>query len=221
MDIVCIAIFAFYFVKGCLKGFVGMVFALLTFFFVAFLAWQLTKYVTPFVESIAGSAAFGTLSNFLNGAVPGKFSSVAEFQTALSQTKIGAVFSLFLAKVLPNLAIEGELSAGQILAPTLTAVLLKLIAFVLVFVVLEIIIRILRYLAEKFIKKCGLSFGNRILGGILGLIKGLLVFSLVFVILSAASNLLINQGLLNFVHSGKISNFIYQTFAQKIFSIFY
>ena len=221
MDIVCIAIFVYYFIKGCFKGAVSMLFSLLGLFFVAFVAWQLANIVYPFVESFAGKAVFNTLTTFLNGAVPGTFSSVAQLQSALAQTKIGLIFSLFLSKLLPELVIDGNLSAGQILAPTLTAVFLEVLSFIVLFLLLSVVLKLLRLIIEKFIKKCGLSFGNRILGGVIGIAKGLLIFSLVFIILTITSNLLMNQWLLRFVQSGKLSHFIYQTFAQKIFGIFY
>ena len=198
-----------------------MVFSLLGLFFVAFLSWQCVRFVYPLVEKFAGDAVFGTLTTFLNGQIPGTFSSISQFELALSKTRVGLIFSVLLTKIFSNLSFQGSLTSGQILAPTLTTLFLKVLCFVLLFVVFEIILKLLRKILNRTIKKCGFGVGNRILGGGVGLLKALFVFSLLFVTLTALSHFLMNEWLLNFVQGGKISNFLYKTFAQKIFSIFY
>ena len=221
MDFVLLGISAFYFVRGCLKGFLSMLFSLAGVFFVAVLAWKLTETVLPFVQSFAGGTVFNTLRSLIDGIVPGEFDCIADFQTAVSSSRIGFLFNLFLAQLFANLTFDGTLTAGQILAPTLSVIVLKVLTFILLFLILEILLKLVRFFLNKIIKKCGLSMGNRILGGLLGLAKGLIIFGIFYVVMTIAANVLLNEGLLEFVRGGAVSNFLYENFISKIIGIFY
>ena len=221
MDFVLLAILAFYFVRGCLKGFVSMLFSLVGAFFVAIISWKLTQFFLPSAQNFAGGAVFDTLRNLFDGILPGTFSNLEEFQAALSISKVGVLFSLFATRLLGNITFDGSLTAGQILAPTLSKILISLFTFLLIFLLLEIFLKFLRAFLNKIIKKCGLSMGNRILGGIVGLLKGALVFGIVFAALSISANVLLNEGLLQFVKSGTVSNFLYTNLLTKILNLIY
>ncbi len=221
MDFVLFGILSFYSVRGFLKGFLSMIFSLLGVFFVAIVSWKLAEVFLPTVQNYAGGAVFETIKKLIDGIVPGKFSSLSEFQSALSLSSIGAIFSVFVTKLFENITFDGALSAGQILAPTLSNILTRLLTFLLIFIILEVFLKILRFLLNKIIKKCGFSIGNRILGGLVGLLKGVFVFGIVFAVLSILANVLLNDGLLEFVKSGSISNFLYNNLIAKIVNMIY
>ena len=221
MDFVLFAVLAYYFLRGCLKGFLSMLFSLVGVFFVAIISWKLSEVFLPTVQSFAGGAIFDAVRNLLDGIFPGNFANLAEFQASLSLSSIGALFSVFMGKLLENITFDGSLSAGQILAPTLSKILISVLTFLLIFLILEILLKILRFFLNKIIKSCGLSMGNRILGGVVGLLKGALVFGLVFALFSILANVLMNEGLLEFVKSGEVSNFLYENFLVKFLNLIY
>ncbi len=221
MDFVLLGICALYFVRGCWKGFLSMLFSLAGIFVVGFLAYELTQVLTPLVNNFAKDTVCESISNIANGIWPGTFSNMEDFQAAVSASKFGVLFSVLFSKIIPNITFDGGLTAGQILAPTLCVVLLKVLTFVALFILLEIVLKLLRFLLNKLIKKCGLSVGNRILGGLLGLVKGLAVFAIIYFVLTVSANVFLNEGFLQFVQSGQISNFIYQNVIVKIIETIY
>ena len=198
-----------------------MIFSLVSVFLVAIFSWKLTEVFLPTAQNFAGTAVFDTLKNLFDGIVPGSFSSMAEFQSALALTNLGAIFGLFVGKLFGNISFDGTLSAGQILAPTLSKILIGVALFLIIFLIAEILLKIVRIFLNKIIKKCGLSMGNRILGGIVGLLKGVIVFGVVFAVLSISANVLLNEGLLKFVQSGTVSNFLYDNLFGKILNFVY
>lgn len=221
MDFVLFAILAFYFFRGCMKGLLSMIFSLVGVFFVAIVSWKLTTIFLPSVQNFAGGAIFDAMRSLFDGMLPGTFSSLAEFQSALMKSKVGALFSVFAAKLFENISFEGSLTTGQILAPTLSKIFVSVVTFLLIFLCLEILLKILKNLLNKIIKKCGLSMGNRILGGLVGLVKGVLMFGILFVLLSTIANVFLNENLLKFVQNGTISNFVYQKLIVKIIHLIY
>ena len=221
MDFVLFAILVYYFVRGCWKGFLSMIFSLVGVFFVALISWKLSEVFLPTVQSFAGGAIFDGLKSLFDGIFPGNFASLADFQAKISLSGIGAIFSVFLGKLLGDITFDGSLSAGQILAPTLSKILLEVVTFLLIFLILEILLKFLRFFLNKIIKNCGLSTGNRILGGVVGLLKGVVVFGLAFALFSILANVLMNEGLLEFVKSGAISNFLYDHFLVKFLNFIY
>ena len=58
MDFVLIVILTFYFVRGCFKGFLSMIFSLVGVFFIAIISWKLSEMLLPTVQSFAGGAVF-------------------------------------------------------------------------------------------------------------------------------------------------------------------
>lgn len=221
MDFALFAVLALYFVRGFFKGFVGMLFSLIGIFFIIVASWKLCNIVTPAVEGLFGENLNTFITRLLDKEISGKFSSIQELENAVGQSKFGLLFGLFLFKILGNLSIDGSMSAGQILAPTVCALLVKVISFVVLFVAFFVGLKILRLLMNRLIKKFGLSTSNRIFGGVLGVVKGLIVFGAFYVVFSTMSNLLLNESLLSFVQSGKISYFIYNNFIPKILKLIY
>lgn len=218
MDYILLAICLFYFLKGYFKGLIGMLFSIVGTFGILVISFQLSKMLLPQAEGIFGENLTVALSNFFDKIIGGEFSSVDELAGQLANSKI---LSFFISKILGDVTFDGTLSAGQILAPSASVIVLKVCTFVVIFVGLYLILKILRIFTSKLIKKCGLSFQNRIFGGFVGLLKGLVIFGVVFFVLSALSDLLLSEGLSNFVNGGAVSGFIYNNIITKMLTLFY
>ena len=221
MDWVLLAISALYFLRGFWKGFVSMLFSLVGTFVVVAISWSVCGMLVPVVDGWLGQSLSNTLTQILNGAIPGEFSDLSSLQAALGNSKYALLFNVLLSKVIGSLTIDGIMSAGQILSPTITTLLVKVLAFVLVFVILFFAVRFLAWVLNKIIKKCGLSLGNRVLGGAIGLVKGLVVFAVLYFAISTLANFLLNETLLSFVQSGVVSKFLYESLIIKILNLIY
>ena len=221
MDWVLLGFAVLFFVRGFFRGFVSMLFSLLGVVVAIFVAWQLVPIVQPLSQNWIGSSLQRTLEKMLDGAVAGQFSSIAQLQVAVSQSKYALLFNVLLFKVLGNLSIDGSMTAGQILAPTLCALVVKLVTFSLLFVGIYVLLKFVFVFINHFVKKCGLGTGNRILGGAVGLIKGLAMFGVFYFVLTSLANLLLNEALLRFVQSGNISNWLYNTLIVKFLDLIY
>lgn len=221
MDWILFAFCGFYFIKGYFKGFISMVFSLVGTFAMFVIAWKLTAFFSSYAQSWFGDGIHGMLKSGIDEIVSGEFTSMEEFRIALMQTSYGSLFGLFLINLIGNVSFDGSLTAGQILAPSLSELLIKVITFLIVFLILMILFKILRFLLNKTIKMLGFQSGNKILGGFIGIIKGLIIFGIVYVILVAISNFTLNEGLLSFVQSGAVSQFLYDNLIIKIINLFY
>ncbi len=218
MDYILLAICLFYFLKGYFKGLIGMLFSIVGTFGILVISFQLSKMLLPQVEGLFGENLTVALSNFFDKTIAGEFSSVDELAGQIANSKI---LSFFIAKILQDVTFDGTLSAGKILAPSTSVIVLKVCTFVVIFVGLYIILKILRIFTSKLIKKCGLSFQNRIFGGLVGLLKGIVIFGVAFFVLSALSDLLLSESLSNFVNGGAVSGFIYNNIITKLLALFY
>lgn len=198
-----------------------MLFSLIGVFAVVAVAWSLCGVLVPVIDAGLGQSLSNTLTQILNGAIPGQFSDLASLQTAIGASKYALLFNLLIFRVLGELTIDGQMSAGQILAPTISALLVKVISFVILFVGLYVALKLVFWILNKIIKKCGMSVGNRFLGGAVGLVKGLIVFGVLYFVLSTLANLLLNETLLTFVQSGKVSKFLYENLIIKILDLIY
>ena len=221
MDWILFAFCGFYFIKGYFKGFISMVFSLVGTFAILVIAWELTAFFSTYVQGWFGDGIYGILKTGIDEIMAGKFSSMEEFRTALMQTSYGSLFGLFLMNLIGNVSFDGSLTAGQILAPSLSELVIKALSFLFIFLILTFLLKILKFLLNKTIKMLGFQSGNKILGGFVGAIKGLIVFGVVYVILVAISNFMLNETLLNFVQSGNVSQFLYDNFIIKIINLFY
>ena len=221
MDWILFAFCGFYFIKGYFKGFISMVFSLVGMFAMFVIAWKLTAFFSSYAQSWFGDGIYGMLKSGIDEIVSGEFTSMEEFRTVLMQTSYGSLFGLFLTNLIGNVSFDGSLTAGQILAPSLSELLIKVITFLIIFLILIFLLKILRFLLNKTIKMLGFQSGNKILGGFIGIIKGLIIFGIVYVILVAISNFTLNEGLLSFVQSGNVSKFLYDNLIIKIINLFY
>ncbi len=218
MDYILLAICGLYFLKGYFKGFVAMFFSLVGTFGILILSFQLSNTLLPQLETLFGKNLSEALTNLFDKTIVGEFSSIDELANQITKSNI---LNFFLAKFLQDISFDGKLTAGQILAPSVSVIVLRVCAFVVLFVFMYIILKILRHFISKIIKKCGLSFQNRIIGGAVGLFKGLVVFGVVFFVLSTFSNVLLNESFSNFVNGGAVSNLIYNNLIAKILAFFY
>ena len=221
MDFILLGICVLSFLRGFFKGFVSMIFSLVGVFVAIFIAWQLCDWVQPVFQNMFGNALQNTISQILNGAISGQFSDIAQLQLAVSQSKYAFLFNILLFKLLGNLTIEGQMSAGQVLAPTLTTLIVKMISFSLLFFGCYVLLKLVFMIINIFVKKCGMKMGNRLLGGGIGLLKGVLIFGVIYFILTAFANLLLNEALLNFVQKGVVSNWLYDNLITKIVDFIY
>lgn len=198
-----------------------MVFSLVGTFAMFVIAWKLTAFFSSYAQSWFGDGIYGMLKSGIDEIVSGEFTSMEDFRTALMQTSYGSLFGLFLTNLIGDVSFDGSLTAGQILAPSLSELLIKVVAFLIVFLILMFLFKILKFLLNKTIKMLGFQSGNKILGGLVGAIKGLILFGIIYVVLVAISNFTLNEGLLSFVQSGAVSQFLYDNLIIKIINLFY
>lgn len=220
MDYILFGILLYFFAKGLFKGFVSMLFSMLGIFFIAVVSWQICPLILGKVQEFAYGGLEGFVRKMIDEQLAGEFSDMNSFVQAISQSRL-SVFGVLLFKLLGDLSFDGNLTAGQILAPSITNLVLKVLTFVAVFVVLFSLLRLAQMFLTKLIKKCGLSVGNRLLGGVVGVVKGLLVFGVLYFVLSLLSNILMSEWLLAFVQSGRISAFLYDNLIVKFVNLFY
>lgn len=215
MDYIFFAIIGFYFCKGFIKGFVSTLLSLISIFVVAVAAWKLVDVCLPYIQEVVQQPISNLISELLDGAIAGEFSSMEEFERVIANSK----FSVFLIikNLIGEIYFEGALTAGQILSPSLGLLATKVIAFVVLFFMLSLIVRIVKILLKKIVKVCGLSVGDRVLGGVLGIAKGLIVFLILFSIMAAISNVILNEGFNNFLQGGQVSNMVYNWIIEIIF----
>lgn len=215
MDYIFFAIIGFYFCKGFIKGFVSTLLSLISIFVVAVMAWKLVGVCLPYIQEVVQQPISNFISELLDGAIAGEFSSMEEFERVIANSK----FSVFLIikNLIGEIYFEGALTAGQILSPSLGLLATKVIAFVVLFFMLSLIVRIVKILLKKIVKVCGLSVGDRVLGGVLGIAKGLIVFLILFSIMASISNVILNEGFNNFLQGGQVSNMVYNWIIEIIF----
>lgn len=219
MDYVLLGFLLFFVAVGIYKGFVKAIFSFVSTFLIVVIAWKFCPTVADSISSIIGKPINLFFDNTLNNLFPGTFSDISQFQAQISQENF--VFSFLINKILANLTFEGTLTAGQILSPTLSNLLLKVIAFLILFICLAVAVKILRFLLDKFVKISGLNMVNRALGGVVGLFKGILYFAIFYLLFCAFANFTLNENMLNFVASGHISKTLYDWFIEKIINLFY
>lgn len=221
MDWILLGVCSFCFVKGYFKGFVSVLFALIGTFVVAVLSWKLASVLSGTVYDLIGENLYAILKTNIDGLIGGEFTSLESFKMSIMETKYAIIFELVLSKLLQDVSFEGTMTAGEILAPSLCELLIKVISFVVIFVILLLLFKIFNVLLNKMVNFLGFENGNKILGGMLGAIKGVLLFAVFYVVVVAISNFTLNESLLSFVQSGQISKYLYENFTLKIINLFY
>lgn len=220
VDWILLAICLLYFFIGLRKGFLTSVISVISFSVVLILSFKFCGKVAEAFDGMIGNVIQGGIKNGINGVVEGKFSSTEELLFYLMSTKYGKYFGVILKTLLKNVTFEGELSAGEIISPTLSRLLVHVVAFIVLAIGFSIAFKLIELILQKIVKLTGWK-GDRLLGGVMGLAKGLVVFAVVFAILSAIANFTLSEKLLSFVRSGIISKQIYNRFIIKIINLFY
>ncbi len=220
MDYLFLTILGLYGVKGFLKGFVRMLLSLFSVVIVAILAYMIVLKLSN------GQILFGIYDYFnsifkdiFNNLIPGQFSNIDDLIVAIGSSNV--IITPIIKLVLKGVYMDGNMTAGEILAPNLAMLVYKIILFVIVFLLLSVIVKLLNLVVNLIIKKTGLSLANRTVGLILGLLKGIIISSILYLILSTLASLNISEELTNFMNMGAISNYIYQNFVVNIFEFVY
>lgn len=219
MDYALFAIVGFFLIRGFFKGSVSMFFSLFGIVTVALLSWKIGDFIFPRLEGLFRQDIEMYLKGLIDDKIPGIFSEVFELKNAVS-ANLG-VFGLFIFKLLGDITFEGSLTAGQILAPSISGILLKVIVTIVIFIILEIIKNILKKFFNKFIISNDLSWLNRFLGAFFGLLKGFVVFGVFYIATISLANTLLNEKLLDFVQQGYISKLVYENFIVELINFFY
>ena len=196
-----------------------MLVSLISVFFIIFIAYQIAKNV----DNLFGLYNYLTdmFENIFNNMLEGTFSNKEELMLALEGVNINVFIYSILNIVLSSISFSGEMTFGEIVAPSLATFVYRLIVFLIVFFVILVVIKIFSYLLNFVIKKTGLSPANRFLGLLLGLVKGIIISSIIFIVLSSISSLNISDSLTTFVNSGYVSSHIYERYIVKLFEGLY
>ena len=207
MDIILIAIVSLSFMRGWSKGLGAILLSLVSTIVSIYISIWITDMVSVYVVDLVGENILEMISKCVDRVVGGSFSSIGELKEAISQC--GLPFIRIINKILDAISFEGELSASQILASSITNVLIKIFCFIIAFFVVNLVFNFIKVLGGKLINCCGLGVANKLIGGIVGSIKGLIVFLLLFAILIEIADLLMNKTFQNFLNDAVVSKWVY------------
>lgn len=221
MDFVLLFFVSIKFFKGFKKGFFVMFFTVIGVFLASVVAWKFTNMVSEYMKNIIGNSIANVLKNTLNSLSSEKFSNMSDVKIFISNQNYGNIFVFIFGKLLDSISFEGNLTLGEIFAPSLTKIFIKITTFVVLFISVCLIVNIAIRLFSKFSNVFCFQKGDKILGGVIGGVEGLILFSIFYIVLSLLSNIFLNETLLNFVTSGRISNYIYENYIKTIINLFY
>jgi len=208
-----------YFFIGIRKGFLTSI-SVIFFCAALILSLKFCVKVSDMLDGMFGNVIKSGIKDSINSVVGGKFSSTEELLFFLMSTNYGKYFGVILKMLMKNIYFEGELTAGEIVAPTLSHLLARVVAFILLAIGFSLVLKLIEFIVKKIVKLIGWK-GDKMLGGVLGLVKGVVVFGVLFIVLSAIANFTLSEKLLSFVNSGIISKQIYNKFIIKIINLFY
>ena len=175
-------------------------------------------------NSLVGGALWQHVYEFLKGifddVLPGEFQNMSKVLYSVGLLS-NAVLRVVLQTVLKNITFEGDMSFGEIVAPSLTLIFLKVVLFILLFILLSAGFKLIDFILRKCISFAGFGRINRLAGFFLGLLKGFVISMLVFVVLTALSSLNISERLTSFVECGLVSSYLYNHYFLNIFNLFY
>lgn len=221
MDFLVIALILVNGFVGFYRGAVKMLFSLFRVALLLLLCYYLSEQLA---NSLVGGALWQHIYEFLKGifddVLPGEFQNMSEVLYSVGFLS-NAVLRVVLQTVLKNITFEGDMSFGEIVAPSLTLIFLKVVLFILLFILLSAIFKLIDFILRKCISFAGFGRINRLAGFFLGLLKGFVISMLVFVLLTALSSLNISEGLTSFVESGLVSSYLYNLYFLNIFNLFY
>lgn len=218
MDFVLLAFVILFFLKGFCKGLANIIFSLLSTVFIFSISIKFCQQLGQILQNANLFDFEGVVSKVLNSISTQTFSSVDEVSEALNSN---VILSVFLKKLLSNITFDGEMTLAQIFAPTLNALIFKILAFVLIYFVSVVIFKFFGVILSKMLKKLKLGVSNKLWGGVVGLLKGMIVFSIVYAVVLNIGNILLNENIIAFCNQGVISKFLYSNFTEKIISLFY
>lgn len=218
MDFVLLAFVILFFLKGFCKGLANIIFSLLSTVFIFSISIKFCQQLGQILQNANLFDFEGVVSKVLNSISTQTFSSVDEVSGALNSN---VILSVFLKKLLSNITFDGEMTLAQIFAPTLNALIFKILAFVLIYFVSVVIFKFFGVILSKMLKKLKLGVSNMFWGGAVGLLKGVIVFSIVYAVVLNIGNILLNENIIAFCNQGVISKFLYNNFTEKIISLFY
>ena len=221
MDFLIIALILVNGFVGFYRGAVKMLFSLFKVALLLLLCYYLSEQLA---NSLVGGALWQHIYDFLKGifddVLAGEFQNMSEVLFSVGFLS-NAVLRVVLQTVLKNITFEGDMSFGEIVAPSLTLIFLKVVLFILLFILLSAIFKLIDFILRKCISFAGFGRINRLAGFFLGLLKGFVISMLVFVVLTALSNLNISERLTSFVESGLVSSYLYNHYFLNIFNLFY
>ena len=221
MDFLIIALILVNGFVGFYRGAVKMLFSLFKVALLLLLCYYLSEQLA---NSLVGGALWQHVYEFLKGifddVLPGEFQNMSEVLFSVGLLS-NAVLRVVLQTVLKNITFEGDMSFGEIVAPSLTLIFLKVVLFILLFILLSAVFKLIDFILRKCISFAGFGRINCLAGFFLGLLKGFVISMLVFVVLTALSSLNISERLTSFVESGLVSSYLYNHYFLNIFNLFY
>lgn len=221
MDFLVIALILVNGFVGFYRGAVKMLFSLFRVALLLLLCYYLSEQLA---NSLVGGALWQHVYEFLKGifddVLPDEFQNMSEVLFSVGFLS-NAVLRVVLQTVLKNITFEGDMSFGEIVAPSLTLIFLKVVLFILLFILLSAVFKLIDFILRKCISFAGFGRINCLAGFFLGLLKGFVISMLVFVVLTALSSLNISEGLTSFVESGLVSSYLYNHYFLNIFNLFY
>lgn len=221
VDILAIVLILIYASVGFYKGALRMLFSIFRLTLLLFLSYYLAGVLC---ENLVGSSLYlhlaDIIENLCDNLVPGEFSSMSEVLEGVGLLSNG-VLRLILEMLLKNITFSGTVTFGELVAPSLAGVILKVILFTLIFLLLAIMFKFVGYLLKKATALSKLSKLNRVAGFLLGGLKGFVIAMVVFVVLSTFASLGLSEGLTNFVENGTLSSYLYDNYFLSIFNLFY
>ena len=220
MDYLLLSILAIYSIKGFVKGFVKMFLSLFSSLIIFIIAYYISKSLSENFVLVEIYNKFALVfENMFNDAIPGNFQNIEDLLSAVALSN--SVFIAIIRLVSKNISIDGNLTAGQILAPSFAKLTYNILLFIIVFIALFIIVKFINILLTFIFKKMGVGVANRFIGLLLGVFKGFIVTTFIYIILTTFASLNLSSWLLEFVQKGVISNYLYPNFGFKFFDFVY
>lgn len=221
VDILAIVLILLYAFVGFYKGALRMLFSIFRLTLLLILSYYLAGVLC---ENLVGSSLYlhlaDIIENLCDNLVPGEFSSMSEVFASVGLLSNG-VLRIILEMILKDITFDGVMSFGELVAPSITKIVLKVILFIIIFFVFSILFKIINYFIKKSTKVLGIGKLNRVAGFLLGGLKGFVVAMVIFIVLSTLASLGLSEGLTNFVENGTLSSYLYNNYFLAIFNLFY
>lgn len=220
MDLILFGFLIAGFFIGKRKGFLFSFVSLCSTALIIFLSYRFCGTIANVIDKPVGSWIEKLLQRNLNKNINGTFSSMNQLIVALSNY-YGRLFGVIASFLLKNISFEGSLTAGEIIAPSFSFLICKVLGFALFYIVFSFAALILSKLLHKLIKKTNLGFFDTLTGGVVGMIKWFALFLILYAILSSLANFTLFSKLKVFIETGVISKKLYNFLIIKIISLFY